>query len=164
MPAAGVRTVSVSRREGDSGEPGGRPGGAECSGLEYLHVRIGSMQEERPLAPSVIRHLGLRRRCGVKCGPLLRMVSQRGRPDDERCDVSVSEPPGTSPLHVCVMCTFNAQSMARHPKVAEKQRLRRSHYAAYSVQLYGYSINQGALWRPPEPLWSSTCTTSSRGF
>ena len=74
MPAAGVRTVSVSRREGDSGEPGGRPGGAECSGLEYLHVRIGSMQEERPLAPLVIRHLGLRRRCGVKCGPLLRMV------------------------------------------------------------------------------------------
>ena len=70
MPAAGVRTVSVSRREGDSGEPGGRPGGAECSGLEYLHVRIGSMQEERPLAPLVIRHLGLRRRCGVKCGPL----------------------------------------------------------------------------------------------
>ena len=74
MPAAGVRTVSVSRREGDSGEPGGRPGDAECSGLEYMHVRIGSMQEERPLAPLVIRHLGLRRRCGVKCGPLLRMV------------------------------------------------------------------------------------------
>ena len=33
---------------------------------------------------------GLRRRCGVKCGPLLRMV--RLRPDDEKCDVLVSEP------------------------------------------------------------------------
>ena len=76
MAAAGVRTLSVSRQEGDSGEPGGRPGGAECSGLEYLHVRIGSMQEERPLAPLVIGAVGLGRRCGVNnCGPLLRMVS-----------------------------------------------------------------------------------------
>ena len=73
-PVSGRSASAHSRREGDSGEPGRRPGGAECSGLEYLHVRIGSMQEERPLAPLVIRHLGLRRRCGVKCGPLLRMV------------------------------------------------------------------------------------------
>ena len=37
--------------------------------------------------------------------------------------------------HYSPLCELNAQSMARHRKVAEKQRLRRSHHAAYGCPL-----------------------------
>ena len=33
------------------------------------------------------------------------------------------------------LCELNAQSMARHRKVAAKQRLRRSHYAVYGCPI-----------------------------
>ena len=68
MAAAEVRTLNAGQREEASDEPEGRNERAECSGMGALHVRIGCVHVGHVCSMLIIRHHGLRRRCGVQCG------------------------------------------------------------------------------------------------